>query len=101
MIAGGKPRFAELDLLRGVAALWVVLFHYTTQYSRLYVPDRRDLLGFEFPDGTLGVYLFFMISGFVIFMTLHRSERPLDFVVSRFARLYPAYWAGIVLTATM
>jgi len=38
-----------------------------------------------------------MISGFVIFMTLERSRRLLDFVVSRFARLYPAFWTALLL----
>ncbi|MBK9234543.1 MAG: acyltransferase [Rhodoferax sp.] len=42
--------------------------------------------------------LFFIISGFVIFMTLLRTTRPLDFVVSRFSRLFPAYWVSIALT---
>jgi peptidoglycan/LPS O-acetylase OafA/YrhL len=40
----------------------------------------------------------FMISGFVILMTLARTERAADFVVTRFSRLYPAYWASIALT---
>ncbi len=39
-----------------------------------------------------------MISGFVILMTLERTRRPLDFVVSRFSRLYPAYWVAVLLT---
>jgi len=44
------------------------------------------------------VYLFFAISGFVIFMTLDRCKVPTDFVVSRFARLYPTYWAAVAIT---
>ena len=39
-----------------------------------------------------------MISGFVILMTLEHTERPLDFIVSRFSKLYPCYWAAIMLT---
>jgi hypothetical protein len=39
-----------------------------------------------------------MISDFVILMTLARTERAADFIVSRFSRLYPAYWASIALT---
>jgi peptidoglycan/LPS O-acetylase OafA/YrhL len=44
------------------------------------------------------VNLFFIVSGYVIFMTLHRTREPMDFVVSRFSRLFPAYWAAVVLT---
>lgn len=93
------PRLAQLDALRGIAALAVVLFHYTTRYDQLYGHPVAPL--FSVPLGYLGVNLFFMISGFVIFMTLARTERATDFVVSRFSRLYPAYWGALLLTFTL
>jgi peptidoglycan/LPS O-acetylase OafA/YrhL len=99
--AARAQRFAELDLMRGVAALWVVLFHYLRQYDHLYSPSDATTFFANFPDGIFGVYLFFMISGFVIFMTLERSARPLDFVVSRFSRLYPAYWTAVIVTGAV
>src|SRR6266446_6407653 len=88
-----KPiRFEELDALRGVAALSVILFHYLHQYDAIYGKDGVLLFGaLNWPSGIYGVYLFFMISGFVIFMTLRGARDWLDFVVSRFSRLYPAY----------
>jgi len=39
-----------------------------------------------------------MVSGFVIFWTLNKTEKPLDFLVSRFSRLYPAYWLAVIVT---
>jgi peptidoglycan/LPS O-acetylase OafA/YrhL len=42
-----------------------------------------------------------MISGFVIFMTLDRTRTAKDFVVSRFSRLYPAYWTSVFITFTI
>jgi peptidoglycan/LPS O-acetylase OafA/YrhL len=39
-----------------------------------------------------------MVSGFVIFWTLNRADNPLDFIVSRFSRLYPAYWCALLIT---
>ena len=89
-------RLAELDALRGIAALLVVSFHYTYRYNEIY--RHVNPLPFSVPLGKYGVELFFGISGFVIFMTLERTRRPLDFVVSRFSRLYPAYWAAMILT---
>ncbi|HEY4111784.1 acyltransferase [Puia sp.] len=92
----GKERFLELDYLRGLAAVSVILFHYTYGYDnglRHFEPGR-----FYFRYGNLGVQLFFMISGFVIFMTLERTKTSMDFLVSRFSRLYPTYWAAILLT---
>lgn len=95
---GRRParRLLELDVLRGIAAFGVLVFHFTDYKDPVNVHPYA--LPFRFGFGMLGVYLFFMISGFVIFMTLENTRRPMDFVVSRFSRLYPAYWAAILLT---
>ncbi len=50
----------------------------------------------EFRWGSYGPHLFFMISGFVIFMTLDRCRGPGDFIFSRFSRLNPLYWVGVL-----
>jgi peptidoglycan/LPS O-acetylase OafA/YrhL len=82
-------RIKELDALRGFAAISVVLFHYTMACPPL---ERY------FVFGVTGVELFFMISGFVIFFTLQHTKTGLDFIVSRFSRLYPTYWVCVTLT---
>ena len=92
----GSARLSEVDALRGVAALAVVLFHYTSQFAALYPAAPQTAL--QVPHGHFGVNLFFIISGFVIFMTLDRTRTAMDFVVSRFSRLYPAYWVSVLLT---
>ena len=92
----GNARLVELDALRGIAALAVVLFHYTSQFAALYPQAPQTAL--QMPHGHFGVNLFFIISGFVIFMTLDRTRTAMDFVVSRFSRLYPAYWVSVLLT---
>lgn len=89
-------RVQEIDALRGVAAMAVVLFHYTTRFVELYAPVNGP--SFSASYGHYGVNLFFIISGYVIFMTLEKTTRPMDFVVSRFSRLFPAYWVAIFLT---
>ena len=93
------PRVGELDALRGLAAISVVVFHYTTFYQQ--EQGHLQPLGFGFPAGNYGVHLFFLISGFVIFMTLERTRTAMDFIVSRFSRLFPAYWAAIAITAAV
>lgn len=82
--------------MRGIAALGVVLHHYTWRFGTLYPGESATPVRMSW--GFYGVYLFFLISGYVIFMSLTRTRRPMDFVVSRFSRLYPAYWAAVVLT---
>ncbi len=96
-VAGSaSQRLLEVDSLRGVAAVLVMLFHYTTRYNELYTHVSAP--AFTLPWGHYGVNLFFIISGFVIFMTLERTRRPMDFVVSRFSRLFPAYWVAVAVT---
>jgi len=94
--SAASVRLDQVDALRGLAALAVVLFHYTTQHQKLFAPVTNA--SFSVPWGHLGVNLFFIISGFVIFMTLDRCRQPMDFVVSRFSRLFPSYWLSIGLT---
>jgi len=74
----------------------VVAFHYTFKYDELY--HFTGNIPIQIAWGHLGVNLFFVISGFVIFLTLNRTRVPMDFVVSRVSRLYPAYWTAIMLT---
>jgi len=86
-------RFRELDGLRGVAAALVVFSHYTGSHNASYPDDPPPLIDIWW--GGTGVQLFFLISGFVILMSAEASKRPSDFVVSRFSRLFPAYWLSL------
>ena len=95
-MSSGDRRILEFDALRGLAALSVVLFHYTTRYDAIF--GRSGRLAAGFPWGDYGVDLFFMLSGFVILRSLDRTTFAGDFLVGRFARLYPAYWAAAAIT---
>jgi len=89
-------RIRQLDALRGIAACSVVLYHYLWRYELLF--GHSFAVGSWAVAGKLGVQLFFIISGFVIYWALNRTEHALDFVVARFSRLYPAYWAAVAIT---
>jgi peptidoglycan/LPS O-acetylase OafA/YrhL len=91
-----RSRLSEIDALRGIAALLVVLFHLTSRYDTIYGHTSAPVISLSW--GHYGVNLFFMISGFVIFMSLDRTRTALDFVVSRLSRLFPTYWAAIIIT---
>jgi peptidoglycan/LPS O-acetylase OafA/YrhL len=90
-------RIGELDALRGLAAVAVVLYHFTSLYGKNF--GHLDAPLFELSFGHYGVQLFFMISGFVIFMTLDKTRGAMDFIVSRFSRLYPAYWTALAISS--
>lgn len=88
-----------MDLLRFLAAMLVVLFHYA---FRGVAADDMSIMGYPLlaqvaKYGAFGVELFFLISGFVILMTASRGDLR-SFAVSRFVRLYPAFWACCTLT---
>jgi len=94
-----RKRAHEIDLLRFLAALAVVLFHYA---FRGYAADGLSTMPYPLlapyaKYGHLGVDLFFMISGFVILMTATKGS-VVTFIVSRVVRLYPAFWACCTIT---
>jgi peptidoglycan/LPS O-acetylase OafA/YrhL len=89
----------ELDALRGIGALCVLIFHYSTRFHELF--PQASHVPFSFPGGNYRVLLFFTISGFAIFFTLDRIRTVADFVVNRFARLYPAYLVAMLLTLSI
>ncbi|MDQ0922282.1 peptidoglycan/LPS O-acetylase OafA/YrhL [Pseudarthrobacter sp. W1I19] len=88
-------RFSELDGLRGLAAVAVLVSHFTGAYDTINVDAPKAF--FDFPYGAFGVQLFFLISGFVILMSARRATEPSDFVISRASRIYPAYWLSLII----
>ena len=48
--------------------------------------------------GVTGVDLFFLISGFVIYMSITKVKDSLEFVINRVSRLYPTYWTCVTFT---
>ena len=92
-------RANEIDSLRFVAAISVLLFHYAFRGVAAdgLSPMPLPALATGARYGYLGVELFFMISGFVILMTASRDDVR-SFVISRITRLYPAFWCCCTVT---
>lgn len=85
-----RDRIQFLDALRGIAILLVIVFHAYARWPAV-VPYGDTFSNFpEFHYGWLGVELFFMISGFVIFLTLDKAGGVLEFLTKRWLRLFPA-----------
>lgn len=98
MTADPNARFRAVDVLRGIAALTVLFSHYFPYWNRYAEPNPVLV-----PNavGYYAVGLFFVISGFVIFITLERCETVADFAVLRFSRLFPVYWASLAIVAAL
>jgi exopolysaccharide production protein ExoZ len=97
------PTIHSIQYLRALAALMVVAHHALRNIS-IY----KSSFGF-FKIGAAGVDLFFIISGFVMWLTTSgRNVNIFDFMLKRFIRVAPLYWLIIIsmlvasmLTSTM
>jgi peptidoglycan/LPS O-acetylase OafA/YrhL len=91
-------RLAWLDALRGYAALVVVCFHLSPQI----IGNERHLAIYRHIDfGKYGVLLFFLVSGYVIPMSLERHGNLRRFWIGRIFRIYPAYLAAILIVLVL
>lgn len=89
--AAPRHVYLNLDAIRGVAAISVMLYHFSPFLAA----------GKVLPSSYLAVDLFFLLSGFVI---AHAYDRKIEngmgvgtFVAIRLIRLYPLYLAGTLL----
>ena len=94
-----KSRLPAMDLLRFAAAMGVLAYHYISSY----LPDDPGAPWLAATAhvtryGYLGVELFFIISGFVILWSA-QGKTATAFAVSRVCRLYPTFWAAVLLTS--
>ena len=90
-------RIQFLDGFRGLAIAMVIVFHAYVAWAEI-VPYGNKFSGYLiFNKGWLGVQLFFLISGFVILMTLEKTKNFLDFIKKRWLRLFPSMLIATVL----
>lgn len=70
-----------IQYLRAAAAIAVVLFH------------AAEKTGYHFAIGAAGVDVFFVISGFIMWVIgARRESTPLEFLSARLRRIVPVYW---------
>ncbi len=119
--APAEGRLVAVDVLRGLAIAWVVLFHiwgdleffppvprdYYEQLTWQFGHDAGPLAIFTaftdllFRDGFQGVPLFMMISGVSLTIAAYRAGDAVRwprFFIQRFRKLLVPYWVGVALT---
>jgi peptidoglycan/LPS O-acetylase OafA/YrhL len=95
-----RNKMPELDSIRGIAILWVLLHHAFLTNKSTFTAPQRIFLSFT-SAGHLGVSLFFVLSGFLITGLLLDSRGANDyykrFYIRRALRILPAYYAILIL----
>jgi len=86
-------RIDFIDAVRGIAALLVLVMHLIS----FNFPQHHALTHDYLRLGTIGVAAFFLVSGFVIPMTLERNGQR-RFWINRIFRLYPLYLVILVMS---
>ena len=87
-------RNSGVQALRAIAALFVVVQH-AVYYASLSAGVDRPIFMYW---GDIGVSTFFVISGYVMVMCLPQGRM---FMVWRVARIYPGFWAAVILSAVV
>ena len=83
-------RINSIECLRGISALLVVCYHY-----REFLNDITPKLGHMlFENGRIGVDIFFVLSGFAIYLSTQAPSEHgvLRFLLRRFFRIVPLAW---------
>lgn len=90
--AEGNLYFPTINMLRGIAALMVCIYHFTnySAYNGSLLADG-DLIKETGKLGTNGVFIFFVISGFVIPLSMFKG----GYVIGRFHRFIARRWVRI------
>lgn len=96
-----EDKNAFIEMWRGISVLLVVYFHFSSRVppSALGVSEAPAVVN---DIGKLGVYLFFIISGFLIAKSMEASKSLADFYAKRLSRIWPLFIvAGIVVFVFM
>ncbi|MEU4244903.1 acyltransferase [Actinoplanes sp. NPDC026619] len=95
-VVNRSRRITFLEGVRGVAASIVVIQHLFAENFPGYAEWTHDHLDF----GRVGVVAFFLVSGYVIPLSLAGQTLP-GFATRRFFRLYPVYWLAFAAFAVV
>jgi exopolysaccharide production protein ExoZ len=92
LIKHSAAQLHYIQSLRFLAATAVVIYH-TLGTGHHYVVDQESKFFSLFAYGDHGVDLFFVISGFIIYYSTHRTAMSsTSFMLRRIERIVPMYW---------
>jgi exopolysaccharide production protein ExoZ len=91
---GSGSEVVSIQQLRGLAAMLVVFHHANAATTWLFAPFS------SLKFGVAGVDIFFVISGFIMYVAARR-ERAGEFLVKRIIRVVPLYWLATITLVLM
>jgi len=88
-----KSRYKIFGSFRFTLAVLVMLSH-----SLYLMPESKNIIALSL--GNVGVFLFFVLSGFVIIEALESfyKNKIKNFLLNRFMKIYPTYWFSLTFT---
>jgi peptidoglycan/LPS O-acetylase OafA/YrhL len=111
-----QHRLFLLDILRGLAAFSVVVWHYQNFFyispgvhSSDFSPVNQPFYTFLYPfyeKGYFAAFLFFVLSGYIFFRlysekVYKKTISPYQFFILRFSRLYPLHLATLLIVTVL
>jgi len=99
-------RNLALDSLRGFSTILIVVYH--TFFISGYTVAHSDSIGAYIDRLNVGVAIFFVLSGFLIFKPFAHSliygsplPKTRNYYLKRAARIFPGYWLALFVLAAM
>lgn len=89
-------RNIHLDFIRGISVLFIIFLHYTFATSRI-VSSNLILVPHYDTIGSLGVSMFFILSGASLALSTKDHFSLLQFYKKRFSAIFPLFWSTYIL----
>ena len=94
-----KKRIYALDIVRGISAILIVLYHYTTRYNEsIYtIEEYKSNWPITVPWGCLAVCTFFLLSGYL--SGVYQQGNVVKYLKKRFIRIWPIFAVCCLFTS--
>ena len=94
----------SIQFLRGIASMLVLFYHISGNVLIKYGQPNGDAYIYKlFTSGLIGVDIFFIISGFIMYYTIYISGKNTlstkTFLIKRSIRIAPLYWFYTIIYA--
>ncbi len=87
-------KLRSVQAMRAIAALWVALFHHAPFFK---LQGGAEWAYNLFNAGWTGVYIFFVLSGFIMWHLTDEQTNVRTFAISRVTRIYSTLWPAVGL----